>query len=129
MPPRPVNFSRRARQLRAASLKWSRRVAAERKALGLTTRGTVRQHQQHPDLHGLPEKVQHKLRAAQRRAAFAARGLTSRGTSRVAHYASYPELGALRGRDRALARMRAWYYRRVNASARSAVKFLLQHSR
>ena len=123
MPRKPENFTKRAAQVRAASLRWYHRQAALHQALGLTTRGTPRKLKAWPELHGLPEREQHKRRQQSRRAGLAAQGLTTRGTQRQ-HY-RWPELHGLAGRDRQRVREGIWYYRRTTARARSTVSQLL----
>lgn len=112
MAPKIKNFTKRGAQLRAASLKWSRKVAAERQALGLTTRGTVRKVRQWPALHGRPDREQHLRRNAIYRHERSQGGLlTVKGTARKNYL--WPELAGLTGAVRERVRCRLWHQNKV----------------
>jgi hypothetical protein len=112
MAPRIKNFSRRSGQLRWSSREYHRRLAAERRALGLTTRGTVRKLLVWPELHGRSDREQHTVRMRfyrRRKSKFGK--LTTKGNPRRNY--SWPELVGLTGPMRARVRVRLWLQKKV----------------
>jgi hypothetical protein len=124
MPRRITDFSRRAAQCRKATRKWFRRLHAERKALGLTTRGTVRKLRQWPEMRGLSVRERRRRQAMALRVEKSASGLlTQKGTVRKNYL--WPELNGMPPRRRELERMRRWYHKRATQRGRSTVASLL----
>jgi hypothetical protein len=110
---------------RTATREWAQKVYAARKASGLTIRGTVPKYAKHPELRGLPLKMQRRLRYEQYRDAWRAQGLTAQGKPRSARYRHYPELKGLPPAERTRRRNQIWHQGRVMRRARMAVASLL----